>query len=224
MPLLKHLCLPEFRFVLWTIEETENELLSLLPPSLREHYDMPLQALTHRGRRLEWLATRVSLHCGLSIDTPITYREDGSPHLDGSSLHISVAHSQGRVAVIVSEHPVGTDIEYITERAQLLQSRFLTSEEQAVMAAGLSTTHPQTACVMAWAAKEAAFKCFSQTNPVKLLADTTLTGIRRGTATLVSSKNEVCRATLLVHDGYAIAMAFGKGTTISGEDVVSAFQ
>lgn len=224
MPLLKHICLPEIRVVLWDIEETENELLSLLPPTLRKHYDFPLQAITHRGRRLEWLATRVSLHCGLGIDNPITYREDGCPYLENCSLHISVAHSRGRVAVIVSEHPVGVDIEFITERAQLLQGRFLTSEEQVVMAAGLGSTHPPTACVMAWAAKEAAFKYFSQTSHVKLLADTTLTEIKGGTAILVSSKNKVCRATLLVHEGYAIAVASGKDTSSCNKDIIGAFQ
>ena len=224
MPLLKHIALPEFRFVLWKIDETEEELLSLLPPILRQHYGKQLQTFSHQGRRLEWLATRVSVHHSLGIEALIDYHENGSPFLKGSPLYISVSHSKDKVAVIVSELPVGVDIEFITEKAHRLQSRFLTSEEQSKLFDGLSNTYRTIASVRAWASKEAAFKYYSHTLPIKLLADTRLTEINGDVFSLQSSCGETCRVALFSHSDCVIAMAFGKDVLRTYREIIGVFQ
>lgn len=224
MPLLKHITLPKLSFVLWKIDETEGELMALLPPLLRQHYDDRLQTFSHQERRLEWLATRVCVHHSLGIEVPIDYRENGSPYLKESPLRISVSHSRGKVAVIVSEFPVGVDIEFITEKAHQLQSRFLTSEEQTILSEILSTNLPTIACVKAWAAKEAAFKYYSHTSPIKLLADTRLTKVNKDIFSLQSLKKETCHVLHFSHGNYVIAVALGENVHRTYRDIIDAFQ
>ena len=224
MPLLKHIALPEFRFVLWEIDETEEELLSLLPPALRQHYDEQLQTFSHQRRRLEWLATRVSVHHSLGIEAPISYHKNGNPFLKESPLYISVSHSKDKVVVIVSELPVGVDIEFISEKAHRLQSRFLTLEEQTKLFDGLSTPHLTTACVKGWAAKEAAFKYYSQTTPIKLLTDTLLTEANGDVFSLQTLNGETCRVALCLHSNYVIAIAFGEDALHTYRDIIGTFQ
>ena len=224
MPLLKHIRLPKLSFVLWKIDETEEELMAMLPPFFRQHYGNRLQKFSHQERRMEWLATRVSVHHSLGIEVPIDYRENGSPYLKECSLHISVSHSRGKVAVIVSEFPVGVDIEFFTEKAHRLQSRFLTSQEQTILSESLSTNQRATACVQAWAAKEAAFKYYSQITPIKLLADTRLTKVNEDIFSLQSLNKETCHVAHFLHGNYVIAVALGEDIHLTCRDIIDAFQ
>lgn len=224
MPLLKHITLPHFHFALWEIEETEEKLLALLPSSLRQHYDQQLQTLKHNRRRTEWLAARVITHYCMCITTPISYHENGCPFLEGCTLHISLSHSRNRVAVAIAEHPVGVDIEFITERAYRLRSRFLTPEEQVKMSFAPNNTDETTGCVWAWSAKEAAFKYFSQTKPLKLLTDICLTEVKGNIITLQSMHEDVCSTAVFTHDGFAIAVTLNKDATTTCENLLRAFQ
>lgn len=198
--------------------------MAMLPPFLRQHYDDRLQTFSHQERRMEWLATRVCVHHSLGIEVPIDYRENGSPYLKESSLHISVSHSRGKVAVIVSEFPVGVDIEFITEKAHRLQNRFLTSQEQTILSESLSTNQRTTACVKGWAAKEAAFKYYSQTTPIKLLTDTLLTEANGDVFSLQTLNGETCRVALCLHSNYVIAIAFGEDALHTYRDIIGTFQ
>ena len=55
--------------------------------------------------------------------------EHGKPYLPGKPRHFSLAHSDGLCAAIVSENPIGLDVERIRPLRPALLPRFCTPEE-----------------------------------------------------------------------------------------------
>ncbi len=65
--------------------------------------------------------------------------------------HISISHTKGYLAIMLSErHEVGIDIEYPSERVLKIASRFLREDEQ--------YADDAKACLYAWCVKEALYK------------------------------------------------------------------
>lgn len=137
---------------IWKIEETSDELLNLI-----EHKELvlpSLEAFSNERRKVEWLAVRVLLYRLLGEELPIYYSPNGRPFLVDSHWHISISHTKGYAAVMLSRsEQVGIDIEYVSPRAMRLKQRFLSTEE-------LSLFCGEELClpVLAWSAKETAFK------------------------------------------------------------------
>lgn len=140
----------------WKIEETSDELLSLLEqPS---EYLPFLQRLKTEKRRREWLASRVLLKKLAGQELSIAYHEDGAPYLPGSPYAISISHTDGYAAVQLHEQAVGVDIEYRSNRVIKIRSRFMSPEEDASIDAGHEAEH----LLIYWCAKEALFKLIRQ--------------------------------------------------------------
>jgi len=93
----------------------------------------------------------------LGYAAKIEHTVDGAPYLVGSALNISISHTKGYAAVILSEASMpGIDIEYPSERAWRLSKRFLGSEELEIIRESLSWK--ETLSTLFWCAKETAFK------------------------------------------------------------------
>lgn len=120
-----------------------------------------LRRFASAGRRREWLSVRQLLHSVLGPGVRIVYASDGSPRLEGSALHISIAHSGPYAALALSQAPTGLDIEQAAAKAARLQPRFSTPEELLHL--------PATEI---WCAKEAAYKL------LPLAPGTPLTAVR----------------------------------------------
>ena len=74
----------------------------------------------------------------------------------GRCYHISISHTEGWVAVIMSEKSkVAVDIEYISDRVCRVVSRFLRDDEPFTQGRELQ---------LCWCAKEAAYKYYSEQN------------------------------------------------------------
>jgi phosphopantetheinyl transferase len=82
--------------------------------------------------------------------------DDTKPCLAGSGIYCSVSHSGRFVAGVAHRHPVGVDLEMVSEKATRIWSLFLSPRERnLVLQSGLS---PERAATRAWTIKEAAAK------------------------------------------------------------------
>lgn len=90
-----------------------------------------MQRFTSDRRKLEWLSVRVLLYSMLQEDKEIGYSSEGKPHLTDNSSFISISHTKGYVAVILSSvAPVGIDIEQYGQRVKRVYDRFIRSDER----------------------------------------------------------------------------------------------
>jgi 4'-phosphopantetheinyl transferase len=142
----------------WQIDETEFFFLNQLLLSNEEQLEMALLA---PRKRLEWLAVRYLLHLllGNTERQACSKDEFGKPFLQNNpSLHISLSHSQDKVAVVVSTQRVGIDIQYITSKIERIAPKFMREEE-------LQSLHPSTSIthlLIYWGAKEALYKVYGK--------------------------------------------------------------
>lgn len=152
--LLKH---TQPLFGVWKIEETSEELFSML--DLQTDCLPFLQNIKTEKRRQEWLATRVLLKELSGLNLPIAYHADGAPYLPDSPYHLSISHTNGYAAVLLQEQPAaGIDIEYYSERILKIRSRFMSPEEAACVDPDNVVKH----LLVYWCAKEALFKMIRQ--------------------------------------------------------------
>lgn len=141
----------------WKIEETSDELLSMLV--LRSEYLPFLQDIKTEKRRQEWLATRILLKELSGSELLIAYHEDGAPYLPDFPFHLSISHTNGYAAVLLQEQPTaGIDIEYYSTRILKIRSRFMSPEEDASVRPDNVVNH----LLVYWCAKEALFKMIRQ--------------------------------------------------------------
>lgn len=138
----------------WKMEESVEELLALLPHP--EEYEEGLLRFTASHRRLEWLSVRMLLYRLLGESKNIEYEPSGKPYLGDRSFFISISHTKGYVAVILSgEAEVGIDIEQYGQRIHKVAHKFMREDENA------DAYHGDTAwgLLLHWSAKEVMFKC-----------------------------------------------------------------
>ena len=94
---------------------------------------------------------------GVSGAVVIEYDQQGAPVIKNSQYkHISVSHCRDRVAVLLSAHECGVDIECRDRRFSAIAERYLTEEEHLV--ASKANFDRQTFLALAWSAKEALYK------------------------------------------------------------------
>lgn len=140
---------------LWRIEETPEELEAQL--QLKEHELRVLHSLQGNKRNLQWLATRVLLRKMLNTEEYIDCRpdENGKPFLLNLPHHISLSHSYGYAAVMISENSrVGIDIEIMKEKINRVKHKFLNDRELAF----IDKMNPTEHLYVCWCAKEALYK------------------------------------------------------------------
>ena len=155
MPLLQ-----KHRSPLWGIWKIEESWEELLRQSAQQEAYLPfLNQRRSETRKSEWLAVRLLLKELTGTETTVLYRDSGAPYLPDSSLHISISHTKGFAAVLLSpDKPVGVDIEYCSERIHRIKSRFLSEDEWNVLGKN-PTTNELLVC---WSAKETVFKMMEQ--------------------------------------------------------------
>ncbi len=144
------------RLGLWRFDESPGELASL-HPDLKALYDELHTRYRHEGRIIERMAVHALLMAmdGLSPSRRlpvIGHDEAGKPLLD-DGRYLSVSHTKGYAALMLSDnHPVGVDIEYVSDRVGKIAHMFLRDDER------FSSINGQ---LVVWCAKEAAYKLFS---------------------------------------------------------------
>ncbi len=138
---------------IWQIEETIEELLELLPAEM--NYSIQVMQFTSPVRRREWLAARVLLQEMCGEHKEIVYSESHHPYLSDGSYRLSISHTKGYVAVMLSRnYEVGVDIEYISGRVRHLRHRFLSHEENKMISTDRELEH----LLICWCTKETLYK------------------------------------------------------------------
>jgi phosphopantetheinyl transferase len=82
--------------------------------------------------------------------------DDQRPCLAESGLYCSVSHDSRMVVAVAHNHPIGVDLELISNKALRVLNSFWVGGEKALIA--LSPLGPERAATLAWTAKEAAAK------------------------------------------------------------------
>ena len=144
---------------IWQTSESVDELHALFLKSTTA--DAPAYAtLASDKRRKEWLAERLLLHCAFLRCDDIGHRADGSPYLTAGGAHVSISHSGPFVALSLSAAArIGIDLEQRGPRAFRLREKFLSPGEYGYD----EPRDAAMAALVAWSAKEAAFKLFGRT-------------------------------------------------------------
>lgn len=144
---------------LWKIEEDESffrQALFLFPEE--EAY---LSQFRDAEKRKEWLASRLIIRIILKPDSPLLSltMEDGSPFISGWQGCVSISHTQGWAAVILSDtQKPGIDLEWSDRILTFpILNRFLHAEEKSIVSSQDVEKSGKLA-VLAWSAKETLFK------------------------------------------------------------------
>lgn len=143
-----------YQWGIWQIEESVEELLFLLPN--RRRYEEELSPFKTLHRRQEWLAVRVLLFQLLGEEKRLSYTSRGKPFILDGSYFISISHTRGYVAVIVSPvAEVGIDIEQYGLRIHKVAHKYLRPDEVPSVYEGEDTW----SLLLHWGAKEVMIKC-----------------------------------------------------------------
>jgi len=167
---------------IWKIIEPWQDLLELF--SDKTMYSNYILALKSDKRKCEWLAIRLLLRHFAGTEKLVDYKENGSPFLKNSPYKISISHTKGYAALVLTENAnPGIDIEYRSGRAWKLCSKFLNATELELLhnypsepalsahQSGLSTAtlpHPDiptqqsVLATICWCAKETAYKALQE--------------------------------------------------------------
>jgi len=138
---------------IWHITESADELLEIVQPGdpeLRTY-----RSMQHDRRKRHWLACRaLAKHLFGPLNAIISYDLHGRPYLDSGNRRISLSHAGEYAAVAYSDHPLGVDIERISDRVERVKSRFLRDDEMT----GISGQYCLEKLYVFWGGKEAVYK------------------------------------------------------------------
>lgn len=149
MPFYREISTAGIRGGIWKITESWEELCSLLPRA-EHHRAYVLRHFKAEKRRLEYAAVRMLLFTLTGNDVEVAYYPSGRPYLTDSPFHLSISHTSGYAAVLLSQNVrVGIDIEVCSSRILRLKDRIVGTEEKADTMFEL---------LLHWSAKETAFK------------------------------------------------------------------
>jgi phosphopantetheinyl transferase len=142
------------QFAVWHLTEAESDLEALSgiksPPRLKTP-----------TRRLEYLAVR-TLAVTLGINpASIAYKSTGQPYLIDDPRTISITHTKGYAALLLSEkNGTGIDMEASSDRVRRVRHKYMHQDEEALMPS--TAIDETTALLLYWCAKEAVFKAIPE--------------------------------------------------------------
>ena len=135
---------------IWKIEETKDELLSLLD---NKQDLIDILSIKSEARILEMLASRILMKEMLGEEKKLSYYPSGKPFLADSTSHISISHSKKYVAVVLDKtKPVAVDIEQISDKVKRVRSRVVSAREY------IDSNNELIHLLLHWSAKESMFK------------------------------------------------------------------
>ncbi len=156
MPLYKQFDIsPQHKVAVWRMDESLEFFLSEL--ELTDSDKLKLSTFKLDKRKKEWLASRLLLYKLLGFYPEISYDDNGKPMLCNGDADISISHTDGFVAVSVSDKPTALDIELCSARVEKIATRFVHADEEAYIEANNRTQY----LTLLWSAKEALYKYYN---------------------------------------------------------------
>lgn len=149
---------------LWQHGHSERQLMDYA----RIHY--PLTACEKfsqlKGKRLkERLSVEMLAKQLLGQRTEIGHEQSGKPFVNLEKVEISVSHSYNIYGMSISRMRHGMDIEQWGHRAWRVREKFLSKEEEAMLATFRPLLGREQAATLLWSAKEAVYKAFDRPEP-----------------------------------------------------------
>ena len=140
---------------IWQIDEAPDFFLSRMNIT-----DSSLEKIAkmNERRQTEWLAARYLLQQMLGKQAFCQSDAFGKPVLQNSDRHLSISHSRGLATVVVSDKPIGVDIQEISPKIQRIAHKFMRTAETE----SLSTAHAIEHLHIYWGAKEALYKAYGK--------------------------------------------------------------
>jgi len=140
-----------YRLGIWKMEENEDKLrITLKDYALTAPYTNP-------GKRVEYLSVRA---LALLMDLnplDIAYHPSGKPYLNESESNISISHTKGYAAILLSENSLtGIDIEHKSDKVLKVKRKFISPEEEKNLPK--ETESEILALLLHWSAKESLYK------------------------------------------------------------------
>lgn len=155
MPLMKTIEQEECVVGIWKITETFEQLcdmLHMLPRGKGVRAECAM--FSSEKRKREYAAVRTLLYELTGRELTIDYFPSGRPFLRDEKTSISISHTVGYAAVILSAtHNVGIDIEAVSRKILNLKKYFISDKERADTLYEL---------LLHWSGKEVAFKLIDQ--------------------------------------------------------------
>ncbi len=157
MPLFKIIHFSETtKIYIWKISESYNELFSEI--DLNEKSQIKLNSMKSEMHQLGFLSVRKLLQKANYSDFDLNYDESGKPHLSNGKS-ISISHSHQMSAIIISNEPVGIDLEIQKEKVLKIASKFM----DILHLEHLSHQNQIKKATVIWGIKETVFKIVNQT-------------------------------------------------------------
>lgn len=135
-----------------------DEAMTMLPDQRRERVSAYRNERDRRASIAAYLLLRRALRENYDIDELVEfgYEEGGKPFIIGhGDIHFNISHCRVAVACVVSDRPVGVDIESIRPFKAALAKHVLNDDEYATV---ISSDRPDAAFVRLWTMKEAYVK------------------------------------------------------------------
>ncbi|WP_062056859.1 4'-phosphopantetheinyl transferase family protein [Aquimarina longa] len=157
MPLYKTITIDESTNVLiWKIEESYESLCEGI--ELTEYCQNRVDSMKSDIHRRGFMSVRHLLAVLGYTDHDLYYDELGKPHLKDEK-QISITHSYEYAGVIISDHPVGIDIEKQREKIHKIAHKFVNEfEKDYVAQQDFEKTRVLT---IIWGAKESLYKLYA---------------------------------------------------------------
>ncbi len=157
MPLHKTITVsPSTTVYIWKIEEDINTLSRNV--KLTDHCQNRLDSMKSVLHQRGFMSIRHLLAEASYTDFDLYYDQQGKPHLrDGK--HISITHSYNFSAIIVSDRPVGIDIEKQRDKILRIAQKFTPIEEYYTLTSSEARVRKLT---IVWGAKESIYKLYAQ--------------------------------------------------------------
>lgn len=156
MPLFKKIAFSEATTIyIWKISETFDQLFSEI--KLNEKSQIRLQSMKSEMHQKGFLSVRkLLLEAGYS-DFDLHYDESGKPHLLDNKF-VSISHSHEFSAIIISNQPVGIDLEIIKDKVLKIAKKFMKIE----VLDSLDEHEKMLKATVIWGIKETVFKIKNQ--------------------------------------------------------------
>jgi len=140
-----------YRLGIWKMVEDEDKLQTTL-----KDYNLSVP-FTNPGKRVEYLSVR-ALALQMDIDPlDISYHSSGKPYLKDSKTNISISHTKGYAAILLSETALtGIDIERKSDKVLKVKRKFISPEEEKNIPK--ETDSEILALLLHWSAKESVYK------------------------------------------------------------------
>lgn len=157
MPLYKTITVtPNTRVHIWKIEEDFDTLSQHV--ILTEHCANRVNGMKSELHRRGFMSVRQLLAVEGYTDHDLFYDAYGKPHLKDDRF-ISITHSYTFSAIIVSDQPVGVDIEMQRDKILRIAHKFTPFEQYKTLANTEAVIRKLT---IVWGAKESLYKLYAQ--------------------------------------------------------------